>query len=784
MKNLVLVDGHSLAYRMYFALERTQMHTADRFPTWGVYGFFKALFDLLKQERQIDGIAIAFDVSRESFRTELYPDYKAHRKAMPDSLRQQLSKIREGIDLLGIPVFEVENYEADDLIGTLAKQAADGNVNVTILTGDQDAFQIIDDDTHISVLLPGFQGGLKRYGKQEVYDKLGIYPDQVTDFKGLKGDSSDNIPGVPGIGDKTAAKLLAEYQNLENVLAHTEEVAGNKLKQSLITYKDQAILSKKLATILYDAPVSFSAEACHLKVPHLDDFLKFLAEMEFKSLLNQRDTILKPFLGGSSTAQNGNGKPAQLNLLAAPQDTDAPKTVMIQDYMTHYQVPFKLITEANTLADFLEKVKQTGVMAIDIETSGLDCLTATFAGIALSWSPKFLQHQKAPKNILKLKEFPSKITMLTLNKTSESKIETIYIPLDHPGLETDLSVEDVLTQLKPVLEDPHVVKIIHNVKYETNVFRHHKIELQGLLFDTMIASYVLNPDRRHGLKALAHDVLGHRMQEINELIGKGKSQVPFTEVPVETAAPYAACDTHVTLELAEKFIHALDEGLESLLYEVELPVVSALAEMEWNGISLDCEYLKTLSHNLEEMVAAVEKDVFAMAGVTFNLNSPKQVGEVLFEKLKIPTKGYTPTKSAFSTNAKVLESLSVEYPVVQKLLDYRQLFKLKSTYIDTLPKLINPVDQRLHTSFNQTVASTGRLSSSDPNLQNIPIRSELGRSIRMGFVPRDRKDWSILSADYSQIELRLLAHFFPRQTTHPRVSIRRRYPQSNSCAGV
>lgn len=777
MKHLILVDGHSLAYRMYFALERTNMQTSQKVPTWGVYGFFKALFDLLKQVEP-DGMAVAFDVGRETFRTEMYPEYKAHRKAMPDSLKLQMHKIREGVELLGIPIFEVPNFEADDLIGTLAKQAAQKGVYVEILTGDQDAFQIIDPEARISVLLPSFKGGLSLYNRDKVFEKLGIYPEQVTDFKGLKGDTSDNIPGVPGIGDKTAAKLLTEYQTLENVLDHVNEISGNKVRQSLIDFREQAILSKTLACIRFDAPVEFTEDACHLRIPDVDDFLKFLADMEFRSFITQSPSLLKPFLMHQSLAvqqelaaqlpQSENGG-KQLQLLGgsavAVMEADSdpamsfPFSIDTPGNLQDYEVPHQVVKDRATLEAFLSQIRQTNVFAVDIETSGLDFMTNTFAGISLSWTPGLQVLRKPPQNYLNLKEYPKEITVLSVDPEAVKTIHTIYVPVGHADCTDGLTPEEALSLLKPLLEDPDVVKMGHNLKFESTTFRHHGVHFQGLLFDTMVTSYVLNPDRRHALKSLVYEVLGHRMKEITELIGKGKSQKSFTEVPVDEAASYSACDAHVVIELAARFIPQLGTELESLLYEIELPLIEVLAEMEFNGVSLDTHYLKTLSVNLDERLKIVEQDIYAMAGVTFNLNSPKQVGEVLFERLQIPARGKTPTKSGYTTNAKVIESLAPDYPIVQKLLDYRQLFKLKSTYIDTLPALISPVDNRLHTSYNQTVAATGRLSSSNPNLQNIPIRSDLGRSIRQAFVPADRTNAFILSADYSQIELRLLAHF-------------------------
>ncbi len=766
MNSLILVDGHSLAYRMYFALERTQMKTSKQVSTWGVYGFFKALFDLVRQVEP-DGMAVAFDKGRVTFRTEMYPEYKAHRQAMPDSLKEQMTRIRQGVDLLGIPVFELENYEADDLIGTIARQAASQGVHVTILTGDQDSFQVIDDEGRISILLPGFQGGLTRYDKQKVFEKLGVYPHQLTDFKGLKGDTSDNIPGVPGVGDKTAAKLLAQYQTLENVLAHAEEISGNKIRNAILTHKEQAILSKDLATIRYDAPVTFSDEACHLRIPDVEDFMSFLVEMEFRSFIQQSQTLLKPFLTHAAVGSPVPvGAGVQTSLLDLPPASASANPALLttvtqsaEALLAHFQPPHRVITSMADLDAFLAQLKTQKVMVIDIETSGLDVFSAQLAGIALAHSPAFGVESLPTQNPLHLKEYPSEITTLTVNPHLLDRIEAVYIPLNHQGFEGALPEAAVLEKVGALLQDPDMVVVAHNAKFEMNVFRRLGIRFNGLVFDTMVASYVLNPDRRHGLKALAYDVLGHTMQEITELIGTGKKQIPFTQVPLDVAAPYAACDAYVTAELAGRLAPELSDDLFALFYEVELPTMQVLAHMEYLGVSLDTDYLSSLSKDLEAKLAVVEQDIYDEAGMTFNLNSPKQVGDVLFGHLKIPALGMTPTKSGYTTNAKVIEALAPDYPIVQKLLDYRQLFKLKSTYVDTLPQLINPYDHRLHTSFNQTIAATGRLSSSEPNLQNIPIRSDLGRQIRQGFVPKARENWLMMSADYSQIELRLLAHF-------------------------
>ncbi len=510
-----------------------------------------------------------------------------------------------------------------------------------ILTGDQDAFQIIDSNARISLLVPSFGGGLNTYDRQKVYEKWGVYPEQVPDFKGLKGDTSDNIPGVPGIGDKTAAKLLQQYQTLENILDHAEEVSGKKLRESLMTYREQALLSKDLATIRYDAPVTFSESSCHLSIPDVDDFLKFLAELEFRSFINQSQTLLKPFLAHLTEAATDhkitlNGGQKQLTLVStesgkvvgesAATVATFPQDSELKSLLAIYQPPFQIMTQRDVLERFLAKVRQTGVLTLDIETSGLDFLTCTFAGVAMSWTPGLVVSQRPAANPLGLKDFFELLPVLAVDEKQLEHIETVYVPLDHPDMPEMLSIPEVMDLLKPVLEDPAVVKIAHNAKYERNVFRHHDIRFQGLVFDTMLASYVINPDRRHGLKALAHDVLGHQMREITELIGTGKKQILFTQVCLNDAAPYAACDAHVTAELAGRFIQEMSEEQQTLLYEVALPLVDVLSELEYNGVSLDTNYLSALSQNLGEKLAVVESEIYAMAGVTFNLNSPKQVG--------------------------------------------------------------------------------------------------------------------------------------------------------------
>lgn len=766
-KHIALIDGHSLAYRMYFALERTQMHSKAGVPTWAVFGFFKALIEFVKQTKP-DGLALAFDMGRVTFRTELFENYKAHRESMPDDMRTQMQDVRRGIETLGLPIYELENYEADDLLGTLAKQAVDKGYNVTILTGDQDAFQLIDANGHVKLLMPGFTGGLSVYNWNKVIEKWGVSPEQVIDFKGLKGDTSDNIPGVPGVGDKTAAKLLQEYQTLEGIYNNLTNIKG-KLKEKLETYKDQAFLSKQLATIDTHSPVTLTPETEQFSVTQFTQFIDFLQEMECRSLLEPAKNIFlgyTPLLAGSknngSSSSNGNTAVG----LNSPTDLQQTNLQIEVEDEKPFVCPHQIINTLDALNTFITNAVKTKVICLDIETTGLDYFSDVIVGISLSYSNSVTSQSVETINPLHLKQgYPNAFSQLQVNTANSTgqldDIETIYVPIGHANYSGNLSHNDVMQVLKPVFENPEIIKIAHNAKFEWHFFQTLGIVFKGLLFDTMVASYVLNPERQHGLKALGYDVLGIKMQELKGLLGSGKNQITFNQLPIEMASPYAALDTYVTLQLASVFTKQLQQNpnLNHLLYELEFPFIPVLAQVETHGVSLDSDYLKHLSEKLELELGVIEGEIFDLAGLEFNINSPKQVGEILFDKLGLPNKEKTASKTALSTNAKILEGLVDAHPIVQRILDYRQLFKLKSTYVDALPELVHKVDNRLHTSFNQTIAATGRLSSSNPNLQNIPIRSELGRSIRKAFIPRDASQSVILSADYSQIELRLLAHF-------------------------
>lgn len=764
-KTLILIDGHALAYRCYFALERTRMKTTENIDTWAVYGFLKAIFDLLRHVKP-DAIAVSFDKGRDTFRLKEFPAYKANRQSMPDSLREQLGLIIEGIKTLEIPIYQIAGYEADDVIGTITKKASDLGHKTLILTGDQDSFQLINAESGVSVLIPS-KGELIEFNREKVHEKLGVWPEQITDYKGLSGDSSDNIPGVKGIGEKTAVKLLTEYGTIENVYEHLDEISSKSVKEKLENDREMAFKSKYLATICREVPIDFDFEHTHVTLPDVEKFSFFLKKMQFYSFIKQFSDILALFNNEenhkfavikeeTSTYQpekqinNPDSKFSQGQMQLNLGFTQFPKEETTDNADTERQksklsttalLQSVIIDSEDKFEEFLKTIENASVFSFDTETTGLDVFSAKLVGVSFGWNP----------------QISSKNNKIYANKDISGTTSTVYIPVGHKEGKS-LNTDYVLKKLKPILESADNHKILQNAKYEINLLKSYNIDLNGVIMDTMIASYVKNPSFKHGLKSQAFGYLGYEMTTIEELIGKGKTAITMDDVPIEKAADYACWDAKSTLELGGFYSESFDASQEKLFYEIEEPLVPVIASIEKNGISIDTDYLKTLSNELNTNICELENKIYELAGEKFNINSPKQVGEVLFEKLNLPTKGVAKTQTGFSTNAKILESLAHVHPVVDLLLAQRHFSKLKSTYVDALPLLINPKTNRIHTSFNQTITTTGRLSSSNPNLQNIPIRSELGNRIRKAFVPQDKDNYVILSADYSQIELRLLAH--------------------------
>lgn len=754
-KTLILIDGHALAFRSYFALERTGMKTTDKVPTWAVFGFFKAVFDLLKNQKiKPDAIAVAFDVGRQTFRVEHYEQYKANRETMPDTLRSQMGLICEGLQALNIPIYTKEGYEADDVIGTITREASQQGHKTLILTGDQDAFQLIDRDGLVSVLIPS-KGELIEYDWEKVHEKLGVYPNQVVDYKALRGDTSDNIPGIRGIGEKTAVKLLARFHNLENILNSTDEIKEKALKQKLIDGIEMAKMSQFLATIKRDVDINFDINKTSLELPDVNKVVEFLKKVQLFSFLKNLDAILSPFDYPEDVAKEiseiadnpqKQEKPAhketpegqiQLGLCfeAAGVEQEPAKTGR-----ENLKNSCHTIVSETQLSELVTSLKKQSLFAFDTETTSINALEADLVGISIAYNPDI----QAKNGKIEIKE-------------NGAGTESFYIPVFHKYGE-QLDLEYVLNTLKPVFEDTGISKTLQNAKYDVNALKKYGLDIKGVIFDTMLASYVKDPSRKHGLKVQALEHLDYMMKDIDELIGKGKSQITMDNVPIEDASDYACDDAFATLELTRYWAQNLDEEEKKLLYDIEMPTCEVLEKMEAAGITIDVDYLHKLSNELAADLSNVEDKIFQLAGTSFNINSPRQVGQILFEKLQIKPKGKKRGAKTFSTDVKVLSELAKDYEIAKHILDYRHFAKMKNTYVDALPELISPYDGKIHTSYNQTATVTGRLSSSNPNLQNIPVRTELGNRIRKAFIPSLQEEQVLLSADYSQIELRLLAH--------------------------
>jgi DNA polymerase-1 len=663
-----LIDGTALAYRSHFAFVRNPLTNAKGQETSAAFGYVRALLDILRKEK-VDGIAVAFDVSRETFRKELYGEYKATRDKAPEEMTAQLPWIKDITEALGIPMLEREGYEADDLIASAAREAVARGFDVKIVTGDKDMLQLVSDRVHVYDL--GKKAGPVEIDAEGVRERFGVGPERIVDILALMGDTSDNVPGVPSIGPKKAGALVQEFGSLEEVLAHAPEGKG-KAYENLVEFADQARLSKRLVTLRSDLDVELLPPGKR-DLPRLR---RIFLDLDF-------NILLKEVAGGAGERTSGEG--------------------------------YRTARGGTALDALLRELK--GFFVLDTETSSLDPLATEIVGMSFSWAAG----------------------------------EAAYVPWSPEAKE----------HLKPVLEDPALPKGAQNAKFDLQVLRTHGIEVQGLEFDTMVASYLLDPGRGvHNLDALALRYLNIKKTATEELIGKGAAAISMAEVPEEKVAHYAAEDADVTYRLVDLFRQRLEaDGLLPLFREVEMPLVHVLLDMERAGVRVDAGYLKQLSREFEDIAHRVERDIREIAGEEVNLNSPKQLGPLLFEKLEIQKGTGRRIKrtrtGAYATDADTLEAFAA-HPIVAKLLEYREVTKLKSTYVDALPGMVHPKTGRIHSSFNQTVAATGRLSSENPNLQNIPIRTELGRRIRRAFIAEE--GCRLLSADYSQIELRLMAH--------------------------
>lgn len=698
-KRVFLIDGSAVVYRSYFAFIRKPLINSKGQNVSAVSGFLNTLFRLLIDEKP-DYIAIAFDTGHPTFRHEMYGAYKATREKMPDDLRDQLPICHQLAEAINIPILEMPGYEADDIIGTIAKRADAENMEVYLVSGDKDFMQLVSDNVKMYALTRSGNGAdITWY--DEVEAKFGVHPDQVIDVLGLMGDSSDNVPGVQGVGPKTASKLIKEFGSMEQLYERIDELKPSKNKERLIEQKDMALLSKQLVTIKTDVPVGMSFDDM---VPHHPDaprMIEIMDQMEFNTLKNRFEQYLK-----SNYNQEDN-----LNPITQSQTTE---------------VAYTTVTDMDTFKKMMLRIKAY-TAAFDTETTGLNSLDCELVGISFSVAAN----------------------------------EAFYLPMNHPFAQTH--EEEIWKALKSYFEKPIFKKVGHNVKFDALVLSQYGVRVRGIYFDTMIAHYLLNPGaRHHNLDDMAKTMLNHQMISIESLIGKGKSQKSMADVDIEIVSEFAAEDADITLQLFELLEPQIKrENLEQVCFEIEMPLLDTLIDVERNGVYLDTDFLKVMSNRLATRISEVEQNIYNEVGEEINLNSPRQLGPVLFDKLEIHKslnkRAPKKTKTGQYSTAEA-ELLKFEaHPVVRMILEYRELTKLKSTYVDAIPLLINPKTGAVHTSFNQTIAATGRLSSTDPNFQNIPIKTELGREIRKAFVPRESGN-VILSADYSQIELRLMAH--------------------------
>ncbi|MBI5959097.1 MAG: DNA polymerase I, partial [Chloroflexi bacterium] len=699
---LVLIDGHALAYRMFFALPVEQFSTKGGEPTNATYGVARRLVELLIGKP--DYLAITFDQGL-SGRDEQYPDYKGTRERMPDDLRMQLDRIRELVTAFNIPILELAGYEADDVMGSIAPQAEAAGAEVYIITGDRDILQLITE--HTKVEIPGRRGE-----EAQVFDlerfraDYGLEPPQLVEMKGLMGDTSDNIPGVKGVGDKTASKLIQTYGSVDDLYAHLDEIKG-AMHQKLEIGRESALLSRDLARIRRDVPVKLDLTQC---VAHDYEYAKVVAlfqELEFRTLADRLPG--KPKAAAAVSSQQMSMFDMAEQVAAA---AESPAEV----------VPYEIVDDETKLAVLVKALEAAHAITWDVETTSLDQMQAKLVGIALAvdgergwYVPVGHIAGNAPDG--------------------ESSQQPDLIEGHSPR---QLPLDQVIAALRPALTDPNIPKYAHNADFDLVIMRRHGIDVQPIGFDTMVAEFVIDPGSRHlGLKDMAFTRLHISMTHIDHLIGSGKNQITMDRVPIEHAAPYAAADAALTHRLADMLRPELEQKqVWKLFSEIEMPLIAVLADMEMAGVLLDVSYLRTLSTELGERLATLQDEIYAQSGGygPFNLGSPKQINDVLFGKLRLPTEGLRKTTHGFSTDAATLEELRDKHPIVPLILRWRELDKLRNTYVDALPALIQPVTGRVHTRYNQTGAITGRMSSTDPNLQNIPIRSEEGRRVRRAFI--------------------------------------------------
>ena len=733
-KRLFLLDAYALIFRGYYAFIKNPRINSKGLDTSAIMGFMNSLMDVIKREKP-DHLAVAFDKGGSDLRNDIFPEYKANRDATPDAIKIAVPYIQELLKAMHIPIIEVKGFEADDLIGTIAKQAEKQNYKVFMVTPDKDFAQLVSEN--IFMYKPARMGnGIEIWGIPEVLEKFEIErPEQVIDFLGMMGDAADNIPGLPGVGEVTAKKFLKEFGTMENLLANTDKLTG-KMKDTIEANKEKGILSKKLATILLDCPVVFNENDYELSTPDVAKTDALFNELEFRRMAEQFDAIFKK--GGASPLNQvdeaklykkplpkaiGTKNEEQFDLFGSTQQDETTDETRHQYYNTLENTTHFYQTIQGELAVklLLQNLQSQTSVCFDTETTGLDALHAELVGISFSYE----------------------------------KGKGFYVPFPENQEEAQILVNKFI----PFFENESIEKIGQNLKYDLKILSNYAISVKGKLFDTMIAHYLINPDMRHNMDILSETYLKYSPKSIEDLIGKkGKNQLSMRDVPLEEIKEYAVEDADVTLQLKENFTLELDKTETKKLFdEIEIPLVKVLAAMEKEGIRVDVNFLKSLSHDLENDIQKLETTIYEIAGEKFNLASPKQLGDILFDKLKIGGAKQKKTKTGqYATGEEILNYLVKEHEIVKAILDWRQLVKLQNTYVDALPNQVDAVTKRIHTDYMQTVAATGRLSSNNPNLQNIPIRTERGRQIRKAFVARD-ENYTLVSADYSQIELRIIA---------------------------
>jgi DNA polymerase-1 len=705
---LVLIDGHALVYRAYFALP-SNMATARGELTNAVFGFASMLLNVLRDEKPAY-LAVAFDLGR-TFRHEEYAEYKANRAAMPDDLSMQFQRIHELLEVFDIPTYTAEGYEADDVLAALAQQAEKEGVDTLIVTGDTDTFQLIG--PHVRVMAPRRSfGDTVTYDEEGIRQRYGLEPRQLIDYKGLVGDTSDNVPGVRGVGDKTATRLLQKYGSVEAIYEHLDEVSSKRFRNALEQGRDVAFLSKHLVTIVADVPVELDLEECQVKEIERERVVELFRELEFRALMDRLPAeVAKP----APVAQAPQDA-TQLSLFA--EEAPAAEAEPVPE-------GYWIVDDEQALDTMIESLRQSEAVTVDVESTSTDPMAAELVGISLS----------------------------------AQEGTGYYMPLNHKGSKANLPLETVVEKLGPLLRDPAVPKYAHNANYDMTVLAEHGLEVTPVTCDTMIAEWLINPGSHSlGLKNLAWSRLGVEMTPIEKLIGSGRKQITMDRVPVDQAAPYACADVDMTLRLAGQLVPELHEKeLWSLFADVEMPLLPAIVDMQRAGVKLDVAALKAMSRQLNERLGELQQKIEGHVGHSININSTQQLSVALFDEMGLALPWMRRGKSGYySTAADVLEKLREKHPVVELILEHRQLAKLKGTYVDTLPELVNPRTGRVHTSYNQAGSVTGRFSSSNPNLQNIPIRTDLGREIRGAFIAED--GCLLFAADYSQVELRVLAH--------------------------